>query len=292
MRNTTRESYEERILRVQLFIQKHLDDKLTAEQLANEANFSPYHFQRIFSGMVGESLMEYIRRLRLERAAICLTYDDKPITQIALDAGYDSHEAFTRAFRSQYDASPQQFRKDRSSFIAQRLLENSKQYSITLAKPGGLKMDVKIEKMNPLKVAFVRHVGPYEQCEVAWGKLCGNPAVQKELGKDSVFVGVSYDDPDVTEAEKLRCDACVTVSDEFKPINGIDVQVIEGGDYVVLVHKGPYSGLHDKYRWLYGEWLPASGREAKSAPAIEIYDKHAQDSKPEEFLTRICIPLK
>ncbi len=153
-------------------------------------------------------------------------------------------------------------------------------------------MEVKIKKMDTMKVAYVRHVGPYDQCEVAWGKLCGNPEVQKELGKDSIFVGVSYDDPDVTEAEKLRCDACVTVSENFKPVNGIDVQVIDGGDYAVLVHEGAYSGLHDKYRQLYGEWLPASGREAKSAPAIEIYDKHGQDAKPEEYLTRICIPLK
>jgi AraC family transcriptional regulator len=292
MRNTTRDSYEERILRVQIYIQKHLEEKLTAEQLAGEANFSHYHFQRIFSGMVGESLMEYIRRLRLERAAFDLVYQDDSITQLALDAGYDSHEAFTRAFRSQFDQSPQQFRKDRSSFIAQRLLENSKHFNVTLAKPGGLKMDVKIEKFKAMKVAFVRHVGPYDQCEAAWGKLCGNPAVQKELGQNTAYIGICYDDPDITEAGKIRYDACATVSEQFVPMNGIETQTIVGGDYVVLVHEGAYDGLHDKYRWLYGEWLPGSGREVKPAPSLEIYDRHGDMSKPEELLTRICVPLK
>ncbi|MBU0691463.1 AraC family transcriptional regulator [bacterium] len=292
MRDNTRDSYDERILRVQLFIQKHLYEKLTAEQLASEANFSPFHFQRIFSGMVGESLMEYIRRLRLDKAAFNLIYQEDSITQIAFDAGYDSHEAFTRAFRVQFGESPQQFRRDRSSFIAQRLLENSKHFNVTLAKPGGKQMEAKIEKMKPMKVAFVRHVGPYNQCEAAWGKLCGNPAVQKELGQNTAYIGICYDDPDITAAGKIRYDACATVSEQFEPVNGIETQVIEGGDYVVLIHHGSYDGLHDKYRWLYGEWLPGSGREAKSAPSLEIYDKHGDMSKPEELITRICVPLK
>ena len=292
MRSTTRESYEERILRVQIYIQKHLGENLSAEKLASEANFSPYHFQRIFSGMVGESLMEYIRRLRLERAAVKLIYDNNSIIEIALDAGYDSHEAFTRAFRSQFGESPQQFRINRSSLIAQQLLENSKKFNVTLAKPGGEKMEVKIEKMDAMKVAFVRHVGPYDKCEAAWKKLCGDSAVQKELGKSAAFIGVCYDDPDVTAGGKIRYDACVTVSDKFESANGIEMQVIESGDYAVLVHEGAYDGLKDKYRWFYGEWLPDSGRETKSAPSIEIYDRMGDMSKPEELLTRICIPLK
>ena len=81
-----------------MHIQHHLDEAVSLDELAALAHFSPYHFHRIFRGMVGESVMEHVRRLRLERAAHRLKFSDEPITRIAFEAGYETHEAFTRAF--------------------------------------------------------------------------------------------------------------------------------------------------------------------------------------------------
>src|SRR5262245_8168875 len=111
MNTATLRDYQERILRVLVHIQCHLDHALDLEKLAAIAHFSPYHFHRVFRGMVGEPVKEHVRRLRLERAAGQLKATDRAVTQIAFDAGYETHEAFTRAFRATFEESPIEFRR-------------------------------------------------------------------------------------------------------------------------------------------------------------------------------------
>ncbi len=94
----TRAAYADRILRVQIHIQQHLDEDLSLERLAGIAGYSPYHFHRIFRGQVGESTDDYVRRLRMEKAAQSLRYRERSVLEIALDSGYGSPEAFSRAF--------------------------------------------------------------------------------------------------------------------------------------------------------------------------------------------------
>lgn len=91
-------TYQQRIGLVLRHIEQHLDARPNLEELARIACFSPYHFHRIFSSMVGESVAAYVRRLLLERAAMQLGHSPESVTQIALGAGYDSVDAFTRAF--------------------------------------------------------------------------------------------------------------------------------------------------------------------------------------------------
>jgi AraC family transcriptional regulator len=110
MRTVTLHDYKRRMLRVLVHIQQHLDESLQLEELAGLACFSPYHFHRVFKGMVGESVKEYVRRLRLERAASQLKLGSASVVDIALGAGYDSHEAFTRTFKTAFGTAPSQYR--------------------------------------------------------------------------------------------------------------------------------------------------------------------------------------
>src|SRR5437764_11125423 len=106
-------TYRQRILAVQLYVQRHLDGDLSLDRLARVAHFSPFHFHRVFKAAVGEGVYEYVRRLRLEKAAFALKTTDRPVVQVALDAGYGTHEAFTRAFRQTFGVSPSQYRAGR-----------------------------------------------------------------------------------------------------------------------------------------------------------------------------------
>ncbi len=285
----TRQHYEERILRVQLYIHRHLDDPLPLNELASVACFSPYHFHRIFKGMTGESVKEHVRRLRLERAAQELRYTTRPVIQIALDAGYQAHESFTRAFSNMFGASPKQFRDNlQSASVAQ----SDRAFTYRIIRQKGDDMEVKIKEFQAITVAFIRHMGPYEQCGLAWEKLCSNPSVQKKMRPDSEFIGICYDDPDVTDSNNVRMDVCMTVGDDFVSGEGVDKQQIDSGDYAVLIHHGSYDGLHDSYRWLYGEWLPGSGREAQLRPSLEIYHNSPENTAPEDLVTEIRVPLK
>ncbi|MCP4639240.1 MAG: AraC family transcriptional regulator, partial [bacterium] len=220
----TRKHYEERILRVQMHIQQHLDDALSLEELAEVACFSPFHFHRIFSAMVGENVKEHVRRLRLERAAGDLMYSDRRVTEIAFRAGYETHEAFTRAFRNVFGLSPKAYRDDHRNGSLPRAGAPGTTKPQPRTRPGETTMEARIDTLEPMTVAFVRHVGPYDQCAPAWQKLCSTPAVLSQMGPDTLSVGISYDDPDVTEPDKIRYAACRPVGDDFEPADAVDKQ--------------------------------------------------------------------
>ena len=279
-------------------IQEHLDEPLPLNELAEIAYFSPFHFHRIFKGLVGESLKEHIRRLRLERAVHRLRSTDQSILGIALEAGYETHESFTRAFRAMFGDNPSVFRRNHRSGEFKEALSGVHYQSggkIKSFKPitrGGIDMEVRIEKLEPMRVAFARHIGPYEECEPAWEKLCAWAGPKGLLGPDTTIIGVSYDDPEVTPPEKIRYDACITVGEDIEAEGEIGVQVIAGGDYAVTTHKGPYGNLLQTYQKLFGEWAPQSGRVVKQAACFEIYRNDPKSTPPEELITDVYIPLE
>jgi AraC family transcriptional regulator len=102
MKSTTQQDYLDRICRVLRFVQEHLDEDLSPAILSDVANLSVYHFHRVFSGLVGESLAEHVRRLRLERAAGELCRTNRRVIDVALAAGSGAHEPFTRSFRAHF----------------------------------------------------------------------------------------------------------------------------------------------------------------------------------------------
>ena len=177
MKPDTRSFYARSVQAAIEHIAVHLDDALELEALARVACLSPFHFHRVFRGMVGETPLELTRRLRLERAAWRLRDKARAVTEIAFDAGYETHEAFTRAFRSSYSASPSGFRLRKYPRI-EIAAPCGVHYSADGAVPqfvardsGGLTMDVDIKDMPKLRVATVRHVGPYNQIPKAFEHL-------------------------------------------------------------------------------------------------------------------------
>jgi AraC family transcriptional regulator len=298
IRETTLRDYKERMLRVLVHIHQRLDDPLSLEELAKLACLSPCHFHRVFTGMIGESVKGHIRRLRLERAAMRLKLEDTAIIQIALEAGYESHEAFTRAFRSNFAVTPTEYRRRKR--LPRRLKATSgihfnqqqRPVRFRAAQLGVKSMNVTIKTIEPMRVAFVRHTGPYHQVGRAWEKLCLFLGKEGLLAGDSQFVGLSHDDPEVTPPDKIRYDACITVGREFRAHGDIGVQVIGGGDYAVMTHFGPYEKLNESYTKLLGQWLPRSGRELRSGPSLEFYMNSPENTAPEDLVTDICTPLE
>ena len=96
---------------VMRYIREHINEPLNRERLAAVAGFSVPHFHRVFTAHVGESAASYVRRLRLERAGRKLRMGAVDITEVALAAGYDTHAAFSKAFKQQFGLSPSEFRQ-------------------------------------------------------------------------------------------------------------------------------------------------------------------------------------
>lgn len=153
-------------------------------------------------------------------------------------------------------------------------------------------MDLRFEKRKPLRVAFVRHVGPYQECGAAWEKLLTFATEHDLFTPETLRIGIGHDNPDVTPPAKLRYDACLTVSDQFQATAEIGVQELPGGEYAVVPLRGPYSALPDAYRWLFEKWLPNSGRQLQCAPCFEVYVTDPTTTLPEASITEIYLPLE
>ncbi len=300
MRSETERTYTERVLRVLVHIQEHLDEALSLEDLARVARFSPHHFHYIFGAMVGESVQEHVRRLRLERAAHRLLFSNQPVTGIAFDAGYETHESFTRAFRALFGTSPSGYRKRQRERVRSlapsrvRYLPEGRLEDFKPVQRGGPPMDVRIQTMAPMTVAFIRHIGPYETESIAkaWEKLLTWAKARGLLGPRSLKVGISRDNPEVTARDKLRYDACISTDRPFQPEGEIGKQELPAGEYAVVTHKGPYEGLYEMYDRLYGDWLPQSGREPADCQGFVVFRNSLRETPPEDLVTDVYVPLR
>jgi AraC family transcriptional regulator len=299
MKPETLESYQERLVAVLIHIQEHLDEPLPLERLAAVACFSPYHFHRIFRGMVGESVHEHVRRLRLERAAMQLKQGSQAVTQIAFGAGYESHEAFTRAFHGLFGASPSEFRSSVRSLSFPSAPSGAHFTGVHFTGGAGLhpfqrggEMELRVETLAPQRVAFMRHVGSYAAVGTTWGKLYAWAGRRGYFPPRTRFLAVVHDDPEITPADRLRYDACFVVDDRFQPQGEVGVQELAGGEYAVAVHTGPYETLGETYARVCGEWAPRSGRGLRSAPAWEVYLNDPRRTRPELLRTEIYLPLE
>ncbi|TWT38356.1 AraC family transcriptional regulator [Blastopirellula retiformator] len=283
--NATRTRYAEKILRVQILIQNHLDEDLSLETLADAAGYSPYHFHRVFRGIVGESADDYVRRLRMERAAQSLRYRRRSVLEVALDAGYGSHEAFTRAFVRTFGVTPSDYQSlEHPPAAIKEHIMSTVSYETT---------DVQIKTQPSRRMAYIRVVGKYdfETLNPAFGKVLQFAGQNGLINEKTECMGVYHDDPLVTDGGKQRSDVGFTVDENFQPTGEIQVQTIPSGRCAVLRHKGHYDSLHGAYNWLFSVWLPDSGYEPGNIAAYEIYVNDASQLPPEEWLTDICIPL-
>jgi AraC family transcriptional regulator len=290
MKESTAASYHERILRVLVHIQQHLDDPLDLDMLAGVACFSPYHFHRIFRALTGEAVQEHVRRLRLERAALRLKLDDRSVTDIAFDAGYETPEAFTRAFHAMFGLPPSQFRAAHETPASPSGVHFDDTAGYHPPEYGG-PLAVEIKTMPPQRVVFLRHRGPYDQVGATWSRLASWAGSRGLFGPATSFLGISWDDPQITPPDKLRYDAAITVNRPVDPEGEIGFTEIAGGDYATISHKGPYEALGQTYQLLLGSWLPESGRELRDVPCFELYLNSPQTARPEDLLTVVHVPL-
>lgn len=293
--------------RVVAYIDQHLEQALDLNTLAGVAHFSPFHFHRIFSAWMGETLGDYLRRRRVEIAATRLaTQPRSRILNIALSVGFGSAEAFARAFRNRFGCSPTAWRTQQST--QHRVNSNSGQMN---SKPGqapetlsmehetsqnSIKeslMKVKLIDRQPATIAYFRRLGPYgESISEFWQNTYKPWAVMNKLGGDHARYGISYDDPSITAAHQCRYDACAEVAPDFVATGGALKSIIPGGRYAMLSFKGSAKNVGDAWNALLRDWLPSSGLQLDARPCFEYYPKGAAyDAQTGVFECEICIPV-
>jgi len=298
VRTVTRSDYLDRLRRVLRHIQLHLDDDLTPDVCADVANFSRYHFHRVFSGLVGESIGAHVRRLRLERAAGELRRTDRSVIDIALGARYDAHEPFTRAFKAHFGEPPAAFRRLPEPVAFPRALcgvhygaDDVVSRFVPLHEESKM-IDVRLET-HPVRHLLARaHRGDHQLIGRAFDEVYTEAGKRGLLSDATSAVGIYYDDPATTPIDDLRSHAAVTVPGAVTTTaDGFEILDLPGGDVAVGVHRGPYDTLPESYRWLFGEWLPSSGRQPANRPCYEIYVTDPAATAPADLVTHVCVPL-
>lgn len=151
-------------------------------------------------------------------------------------------------------------------------------------------MQITVKNIPTIRVAFVRHFGPYGECMPAWEKLFSCKSLP--INADTQYIGIGHDDPSITEPSKIRYDACITVPANFQPPKDINVQEIKAGKYAMVTHVGPYSGIANVVNELLGRLLPCNGYEFKTQPIFEIYKNDPQVTPPEKLITELYVPIK
>lgn len=277
-------SYVRRFTRVIEYIYAHLDEAPDLNTLADVAALSPYHWHRTWQAVYGESVVGTVKRLRLQRAAADLSHTDMALDAIWPRAGYGSLAAFSRSFKEAYGLAPTEYRKAGSH--TRFTMPNS---------PKGVSAmhDVAIKTIAPATLAVIPHRGSYMEIGRAFETLFGTLGARNLLRPGLCMKGLFYSDPTAVPEAELRSAAAIAVPDDSFPVEApLQRESLRGGAYAVLRHKGPYSDMKAAYDWLYGEWLPRSGREAADAPVFEDYLNNPREVAPGDLLTDICLPLK
>ena len=303
----SRAEYAARMHRVIETIDRDLDKPLDLDTLAAVAHFSPFHFHRLFTAWTGETLGDYVRRRRIELAAIRLIAQPRvPVLQIALGVGFGSGEAFARAFRQRYGCSASAWRtmqaaqRKTNSNSGQVNSKQSQALSAPFKEHQGSRiintessMNVTIIDRPPATIAYFRHVGPYGEAVARfWQETYVPWAITNKLGPDHARYGISHDDPGVTAPAQCRYDACAEVTPDFVASGGALKTTIPGGKYAVLRFKGTVEEIGEAWTALLRDWLPASGYQMDSRPCFEYYPRGASfDAKTGVFSCEICVPV-
>jgi AraC family transcriptional regulator len=302
----SRFEYAGRMHRVVEYIDAHLDQALDLKTLAGVAHFSPFHFHRLFSAWTGETLGDYLRRRRVEVAAMRLVSQPRvPIIQIAFSVGFGSPEAFTRSFKGRFGHSPTSWRKseaERRGGIRNPDQSNRKPgQAPERAVPDDLAsrnphpeapVNVKLITRQPTTVAYLRYIGPYGEPVSRFWRKTVSPWLAMNGLLDKPRYGISYDDPSITAADQCRYDACAEVPSDFVPAGGAFKTTLPGGQYAVLPFQGTLPEVGEAWTALLRDWLPGSGLQLDARPCFEFYPEGSTcDQETGVFDCQICIPV-
>ncbi len=280
---------QKRISNVCNFIDHHLDQDISLEQLSEVAACSKYHFHRVFKSFMGVSTMQFVLLARMRRASFRLAFKPEySITEIAYEACFESPEAFSRAFSRIFGQSPSQFRSQ------PEWQSWHSRYEFNPPNNGDHPVDVTIIDFEPREVALIEHRGnPKTVLDtaakfIAWRKATGFSPV-----KTSETYGIPYSDPSDTPADEFRFDICGTHRGDV-PANvyGVKSGRIPGGRCAVAVHRGSHDLIIDTVYYLYRQWLPESGEELRDFPCFFRYLNFVHDVDECELLTEIYLPIK
>lgn len=241
--------YRARLQPVIQHLEQHYNQTLKLEDMAQKANISPYHFHRIFKAIMGEPLNQYVRRLKLEHAANQLFYQQHSVTEVAMDIGFSSSQALSKALNNYFGLSATQFKQCKDVTTFKALLKNSKiGHQLSNTKHGNdygntdneylnsiKALPMRIETLTEQALVALRVTGGYDvndgRTEHAVQSLYQWAESQGIVRTDVTFIFIYLDNPQITPAHQCRTDVCITRPDNTTITTPFKAQTLPAGTY-------------------------------------------------------------
>ncbi|MCW8890276.1 MAG: helix-turn-helix domain-containing protein [Sedimenticola sp.] len=302
LRRNTAYEHQERINEALYLIHADLSGELDISSLAERACYSPYHFQRIFKQITGESVHDYVRRSRLEWAANLLIYNpDTAIVEIATECGFYSNASFNHAFKAFFDCSPSVWRREgyenrsrtlKALWSASDANPHRKYYADTLQACDQPDLPpVTIRHLASQPVAYIRHVGYDQGIGAVWARLLDWATNHNVDPEQQQMIALHHSNPDLIPFDRCRYVACLTLPSKIYPSDGVGVMEIPGGLHACCEAEGGFGDLLYLMRNLYMYWLPASDYRARSIPPHACYQENHFINRSRRFRLEFCIPV-
>lgn len=279
-------NYEEKITKVLVHIEANLDAKHQLEDLAKMVYLSKYHFHRMVSAYLNESLGAYIIRLRMETAAKLLIYSKQTIGEVAFRIGYETPAAFTKGFKKVFQISPSAYRKNKQEV-----------YPILKNNPSTITFNLErtVRFLPSQIVIYQQFKGGYQLNELGetWAKFLKKANQYQLVDSTTSYYGISRDDPNLTPLQKVRYDACISKNaNTLIPEDIFQEQVIAGGKYLCVKYRGSYEYLGAVYQQIFRQLITENKYLLRAELIFEQYLNGARYTAPSELLTEIFIPIE
>jgi len=287
------EIYQKRIHLAIETISQSIDQPIDLAGLADKVGFSPYHFSRIFTAVMGETPMKYVLRVRLEAAANLLIKTKRSVTQIAIENGFSSPSTFTRAFSRNYQCTPSEYRQKwgyceeiRPEQVVDQRIQN----------PGFEIQSTRVVEEISFKVVYTATYGGYsrENINNAWNRLCKWASINQILNADTKVLGISLDDPFITNPNRCRYLACMSIKEDqkYSPAKFVSTMMISGGKFAVFNVLSKPGDLKYVYQTIFSDWLLKSGFQPANAFLYEVYTQLTDGYSEEKMKLQIHIPIE
>ena len=296
---TPKVDYLEHVNRAIDHVLANLGTPLRLDHVAKVAGFSPFHFHRVFQLLVGETLAQFVKRARLERALVLLAHArERSLTEIALECGFASSSDFSRSFKQQYGVPPSAFDVNvfrdakRGEFVD--ALTKPETRHLLQRLPAGSNPDgfaPTVRSLPPRFVAYVRVHNPYAGgVAEAAGRLVAW-AETHELANGQ-WLGCSWDDPEIVPMDKCRYDVGVEIPARIVPEGEVGCIRLPAMKVAELQLAGAIDLEMRALDWLYGTWLPSSGFVPDDQPCFEAWNGRPFAHGFEHFDLRVHLPVR
>ena len=281
---TTEESYRQRIELVMQYIKENIDKEIDIPTLSAVFGFSPFHFHRIIKAYTGESIGAFVVRQRVETAAKLLLYSNMSISDIAYKIGYNVPTSLNKAFVKHYGISPTQYRRSRKPTIEKSTVYN---------KHVGIEKYSVIE-LPTTNIIYVGSRGSYQNRDyhATYQKLLDELSIQNKLTDTIRYLGIFYNDTNVTCENNLYSEICIATEQVVAPNGNIEAKQLASGKYIVFPFYDKLSKLDDAYNRIYCEILANEAFTIRDSYGFERYADTLENVKPNSKIKiEIHIPI-